>query len=224
MHRHVLHGGQDEFSWAPTRPATWRWASCTGRWPTRPWRGSTACRSACRRPTFRPGARRQVALPFAPQDVAGRPGGRASANDCRSLDLRWCGREDTAPTHNKPRIYGPFPVLTGPALDLNGCTCMEASTAPHCTERKSTPQSAAGPIGTPLGTSDLWDPGPPPEIDPATSPRCPNGDPQPAFMGPYTTRPKSPSHSLRSCSGPRRSETGLCEISSGETTRVRRGQ
>jgi hypothetical protein len=41
--------------------------------------------------------------------------------------LYWCGRGDTAPTHYKPRIYGPFPILSGPALDLNGCTCAEAS-------------------------------------------------------------------------------------------------
>jgi hypothetical protein len=34
---------------------------------------------------------------------------------------------------------------------------------------------------------------------------------------------QSPSHSLRSCSGPRRSETGHCEIGSGELARVRRG-
>jgi hypothetical protein len=49
------------------------------------------------------------------------------------------------------------------------------------------------------------------------------GTQPPALMRPTHRSDKSPSHSLSLVLGSRRSETGLCEIDSGELLEVRRG-
>jgi hypothetical protein len=78
--------------------------------------------------------------------------GSANSASCRSDErncVYWCGRGDTAPRHHKPFIYGPFPVLSGPALDLTGCTFAKASRVPNI--RSADQRSRAKPAG-PDGT------------------------------------------------------------------------